>query len=422
MPEIAAFKGIRYNPERVNLRDVITRIEHLSTGLHKHYHRSKHDLLCLMLGCEDEESRRRARAIYRRWLKDGILVQDQPSIYVYYQQFDYEGTTFIRKGFIAATLVQPYGPGNLMPHEHIFPQGKEYHLRLMHTLQKNFEQVFAIYEDEANTVCPYLEPFTEGEPLAEITDEFDTTHRLWRIDDRAVQREVADFMRGITGVIADGHHRYEASLAYRKEMSQKYNGPMDRAFNYRLIYFVRASDPGLVILPTHRLLRPLSENQLKTALDRASQYFDITRISDGRELLAAVRNHMDTHAFGLYSRSGKYLLVLKDERVMDEIAQPGWSRDYRRLDVTILHTLLIQQVFDFRGVIGYQRYPERVFENVDTGKFDLGVLMNPTKPQEVIKVAMNGEKMPQKSTDFYPKLVTGLVSMDISPFERVVRL
>ncbi len=419
MPDIAAFRGIRYNPDRVNLRDVIVRIEHLSAGLHKHYQRSKHDLLCLILGCEDEESRRRARRIYRSWLNEGILVQDPPSIYVYHQRFSHEGSVFTRKGFIAATLVKPYGKRNLMPHEHIFPQGKEYHLRLMHTLQKNFEQVFAIYEDEADTVCPYLEPFTHEDPLAEIEDEFGTVHTLWRIPDLSVQKKVAGVMRNVTGVIADGHHRYEASLSYRDEMQRKYDGPITRAFNYRLVYFVRASDPGLIILPTHRLLKPVSSMQLADFKSRASAYFHIKPVKTRFELMKLVRDGRESHTFGFYFRTGCFVLSLKDESILDRIGKREWSQDYRRLDVTILHAFILERLMNFNGIIRYQRYPEAVFESVDSGKFDLGVIMNPTKPQEVIKVAMNGEKMPQKSTDFYPKLVTGLVSMDISPFEKV---
>ncbi len=419
MPKIAPFRGIRYNPERVNLHDVIVRIEHLSQGLLRHYYRSGNDLLSLILCCKDEDSTIRARKIYYRWLDEGILVKDsQPVIYLYHQEFEHRGKHFVRKGFVAATLIEPYGEGTVLPHEHIFPEGKEYHLRLMKTLQKNFEQVFVIYSDPSGEIDSQIQGFAENDPVLEVEDEYGTVHKVWHISDLNVIRSVAQKMSKITGVIADGHHRYEASLAYRAEMTKLYGSNGSEGFNFRLINFVRAEDPGLLILPTHRLLKGIKQPEFQKFIDDAAEFFHVMPV-DVESIETALDRDRDRHAFGVYTRWGSYILRLKDENVMDELCEPSTSKDYRRLDVLILHRLAIEHILKFDGRIGYERYPEKAISAVDSGKFDLAFFLNPTRPSEVLRIAMNGEKMPQKSTDFYPKLVTGLLTLDISPEERV---
>ncbi|RKZ00661.1 MAG: hypothetical protein DRQ10_03785 [Candidatus Hydrothermota bacterium] len=166
------------------------------------------------------------------------------------------------------------------------------------------------------------------------------------------------------------------------------------------------------------MLKGIKQPEFQKFIDDAAEFFHVMPV-DVESIETALDRDRDRHAFGVYTRWGSYILRLKDESVMDELCEPSTSKDYRRLDVLILHRLAIEHILKFDGRIGYERYPEKAISAVDSGKFDLAFFLNPTRPSEVLRIAMNGEKMPQKSTDFYPKLVTGLLTLDISPEERV---
>jgi uncharacterized protein (DUF1015 family) len=228
-----------------------------------------------------------------------------------------------------------------------------------------------------------------------------------------VIKKIADTLTDSIFVIADGHHRYETAYNYRSELEG-----IDPAHpaNYKLITLVNIDDPGLVILPTHRLIMNLPEFKLEEFLKRANEYFDIKKTDRGN-----IINDMNTAApgtFGFYSTITAYTLRLKSSDAMKQLL-PDRSDEYCGLDVAILHTLLIEKVLGvdpekIEEHVRYERGAEDTMRKVDSGEFQLALMMNPTRPEQVKQVAENRERMPQKSTDFYPKLVSGLVFHDVA--------
>jgi uncharacterized protein (DUF1015 family) len=288
---------------------------------------------------------------------------------------------------------------------------------------KNFEQIFLLYPDEAGEVDRLLSPFTESKPDIEATDDYGVIHRVWTVSDPEVIGKVQAMMKDKILVIADGHHRYETSLALRNEMRGKhpeFTGA--EAFNYRMMTLVNLFDEGLVVLPTHRLVFGLEDFDVEEFLGRAKPYFHVFKVPK-EELQHELDVKKEGHAFGLYDGENAYLLSLRDEKAATKFTE-GRSDEYRRLDVTILHSMIIESLLGIsrekiEDHVKYEREIERALGRVDSGEFQLVFVMNPTKPDQVKAVAELGERMPQKSTDFYPKLVSGLVLFDIAEGETV---
>jgi uncharacterized protein (DUF1015 family) len=422
MPEIRPFKGIRYNNEKVKkIADVITQpYDQITDEMEKDYKkRSPYSFVNLVLthyadGHDRQREYQEAKKSVDDWMIKKIFTQDaQPAVYPYFQKFMIDQKPYIRKGFFCTVRLEELGKGGILPHEKTLSKPKEDRMSLTRITKKDFEPVFMLYTDPANSVMDMIEKECAKPPLIDVTDDNGVNHRFWQISDPSLVGSIAEQLRSSTFVIADGHHRYETFYTYSHELEGI--GP-DHPARFKMMVLVNIQDPGLVILPTHRLIMNLPAFDVEKFKKQAEEYFTVKK-TDRRKIgmeLAREKNQ----AYGFYSPQGSFIAKLKKPEVMGELLEDK-SHDFQQLDVAILHTLLIEKILGIKPEkiedhIRYQRGIEETMKRVDAGEFQFCFLMNPTRPDQVKEVAQHHERMPQKSTDFFPKLISGLVFYDIA--------
>ncbi|MGB9720873.1 MAG: DUF1015 domain-containing protein [bacterium] len=421
MPEIRPFKGIRYNIKKIkNLSDVITQpYDQITDEMEKEYKkRSPYSFVNLVLthyaeGHNRQQEYENARNCVRDWLKGEIFIQEKDdSIYPYFQEFSFEGKHYTRKGFICRLRLEELGKGSILPHEKTLSKPKEDRLSLTRVTNKDFEPVFLLYTDPKNIVMNMIEEKCKNPPLVDVKDDRSVTHKLWQISDKNTITKVVSALKDAVLVIADGHHRYETAFNYLNELGEV---SPEHPANFKMVTLVNIQDSGLVILPTHRLIMNLEAFDTDGFSQKAREFFEIKTVT--KEDLKSNLEKEKMHAFGFYSKERSFILKLKNISSMSRVL-PDRSKEYQNLDVAILHTLLIENIIGIKPEkieehIRYQRGVEETLKRVDDGEFQFAFLMNPTRPEQVRDVATNKERMPQKSTDFYPKLISGLVFYDI---------
>ncbi|MGD8397485.1 MAG: DUF1015 domain-containing protein, partial [Anaerolineae bacterium] len=362
----------------------------------------------------------------------GYLLRDgNPAFYVYHQTFSLpDGTELTRRAFIGALELVEFDKGIVLPHERTHSGPKVDRLNLLRATAVNFGQIFMLYPDQENRINAIFDAAIAGhDPDIDVREMFekDVRQKVWVVTDPEVVEQVMAEMGPKEGlIIADGHHRYETALNYRDEMRQAHaDAPADAAFNYRMVTLVSMDDPGLTILPTHREIYDYDSRTTEQVLADARQYFDVTAMANRAALEASLPEDKpsDRH-IGFYD-GDYYLLKLKNPAVMDEIA-PDRAKEWRTLDVSILHELLIEQLMgmskeqvEAKEGIEYHRDLDLALQRVDAGEADAVFIMNPTRMGEVKACSNKGEKMPQKSTDFYPKVITGLVAMPVDATQQI---
>ncbi|HEX7318749.1 MAG TPA: DUF1015 domain-containing protein [bacterium] len=422
MPEIRPFNGIRYNNEKIKkIADVITQpYDQITDEMEKDYKkRSPYSFVNLVLthyadGHDRPREYEEAKKSVEDWILKKIFTQDaQPAIYPYFQKFTVDQKPYIRKGFFCTVRLEELGKGGILPHEKTLSKPKEDRMSLTRITKKDFEPVFMLYTDTGNSVMTMLEKECSRPPLIDVADDNSVNHQLWQISNPALIRSIAERMRSSTFVIADGHHRYETFYSYSQELK---GIGTDHPARFKMMVLVNIQDPGLVILPTHRLITNLPAFEAEKFKKQAQEYFLVKktgRENIGRELAAE-----KSQAYGFYSPGVAFIVKLRSPEVMAELLKDK-SRDFQQLDVAILHTLLIEKILGIRSEkiedhIRYQRGIEETIRRVDSSEFQFCFLMNPTQPEQVKEVAQHHERMPQKSTDFFPKLISGLVFYDIA--------
>jgi uncharacterized protein (DUF1015 family) len=441
MAKIAPFRGIRYNANKVgDLSKVVCQpYDRVRYGLQEQYYDlHPYNMVRITKGIEYEDDApdhsvyTRARDYYHTWLDAGYLLRDPaPALYVYHQTFTLpDGTQLIRRAFIAALELVEFSEGIVLPHERTLSGPKVDRLNLLRATAVNFGQILMLYPDAENRINTLFDAAVEGRPAdADVREllEKDVRQQVWAVTDAetiaAVLAEMAP-KRGL--IIADGHHRYETALNYRNEMRQKHpKVPANTGFNYRMVTLVSMDDPGLTILPTHRLMYNYAAKTTAQILADATEYFEVTPVAGRPALQAALAEATPAdRRIGFYD-GGYHLLRLKDPKFMAE-AVPDRVEEWRMLDVSILHELLIERVMgiskervEAKENIDYHRDLDLALSEVDQGKALCVFIMNPTRMEEVKACSEKGEKMPQKSTDFYPKVITGLVAMAVGADERL---
>ena len=424
MADIRPFRGWRYNPAKVSdLSQVITQpYDKISGELQQTYlARNPNSFVHLILPAAAEPYSYSA-ATCRQWSDQGILIRDaQPTIYVLHQDFEVGGQKNTRRSFVAAIRADEFEKGTVLPHERTLSKPKADRLNLLRTTRKDYEQIFMLYSDPEGIIEQALAP--TGEPAMQATDDYGVVQKVWPITDPAKLAAVHKALSDKVMLIADGHHRYETALNFRQEMEKAGTVPDDAALRFKSTAFVNLADPGLVILPTHRLLYGLGDVNWNDTLARIAKLFETKPIEDAA-VEAELSRAGTEHVFALHTGKDKtWLLRLTDKAAVGRLVKDH-STDYHDLDVVILHTLLIEHVFGIRPDnieehVAYERNPSETLAKVDSSKYQAALLMNPTRADQVQKVAAHGERMPQKSTDFYPKFVSGLVFMDIGDSERI---
>jgi uncharacterized protein (DUF1015 family) len=373
----------------------------------------------------DDRYRRAARTL-AQWRSDGTLQKDpRPAVYVYEQVYRVPGTPVERtqRGFFARLRLEPFREGGVLPHERTLEAPREDRYRLLRATGVNTSPVVGLFTDPDGSAAALLEPVVGSPPEIDVTDDDGVRHRLWTVDDDGSPRGTAARLAAIAGAgpvtIADGHHRYETALRYRDERRMSRSCEEDPPFDYLLTLLVSSSEP-LTILPTHRVVRHLNDES--GLVERATTLFDVQPApSDG--LVAAFgtsaagggRGH-----FGLWTRAGGAILEARRETFEAEL--PAGGEAVRRLDVTLLGVALERLCgIDAAAVASGERvsYTKSAVESIDwvdtcRDGADAAFLLEPTPVSSVIEVAAQGDVMPQKSTYFYPKALTGLV---INPHE-----
>jgi uncharacterized protein (DUF1015 family) len=427
MADIRAFRAFRYDLGKAgSLSDLVAPpYDVIDPALQQQlYDRSPYNAIRVELTKDEsgdtEANNKYTRAAHalRDWLDTGVVAQDTArGLYVYEQEFEVEGKTHTRRGFLARVRLEPFGTGRIYPHEQTFAGPKQDRLNLYRATGFNLSPVFGLYPDEDGRVIARLEPLTRKAPPLVARDHLGVVNRLWAVTDSATVSAVTGLMGPKPVFIADGHHRYETGLKYLDERKAAGEVPDDESpANFCLMMLVGMSDPGLVILPTHRLvggLPAVTADQLQAAL---SEHVEV--IGERRGSAPPVWEDIEADGsqavlgFGSVADNRWFVARLKRPEVMDQLA-PDQSRDWRGLAVSVLHRLVIDRLM--KDKLGgnpsckYVHLLKEVADAVAAKDCQVVVLVPPATMQHVETIAGNLEKMPQKSTYFYPKLLTGLV-------------
>lgn len=427
MAQIVPFRGIRYDPAKISdLSLVIAPPYDVITPAHQSVLHQRHpfNVVRLILGeghaGDDAQNNwyQRAAHHWEQWRR-GVLVRDEkPAIYVYDQTFETpDGAVRTRRGLICAVRLEDLRSGVVRPHERTLAAPKADRLRLFRACHANFSSVFSLYDDPQNIVASLLAPHTQHEPLAEATSDDHVHHRLWKVDDVATIRAVQAAFADKPLFIADGHHRYETALAYRDELrarAARWTG--DEAANFVMMTLVNVHDPGLVVLPYHRLIANLPAETLSDFGERLGAFFDVLPVADAHSLMPALRHAPEEHVFGVYERDEPVLLALRDDAPYHSLLDDTRSPAFNDLDVTLLHAIVIENLLGITPeqiassrYVSYTSDDKQAIAAVDSGTAELALLLRPTRIEQVLAVANAGDQMPQKSTYFYPKVITGMV-------------
>jgi len=363
----------------------------------------------------------RAADFLEKWKRAGILVRDaEPSLYLYQQEFEVEGRPYLREGILARVGLEPFGTGRIYPHEETMPGVRAERLELLRHVRANLSPIFSLYPDPENLVTHLVHEVIHCEPLAQTVDSDGVVHRLFASSDPGLAERVAEVMADVPLYIADGHHRYETALAYQGEREAGGETVDDEhPAASVLMLCVSMHDPGLAVLPTHRVLGGLPDLATDRLREATSEHFTWQEFVGAEATSPRLAEHLreaPEHSFGLWTRdtSKAFLLTLKDPAVMDRLAADR-SEAWRRLDVAILERVLLgadlpRAVADATGLRRrYVHLAQQAFDAVHEDGADAAVLLKPLPVESLEQVAQTGERMPAKSTYFYPKALSGLV-------------
>lgn len=455
MAIISPFRALRYDSTLVDPEKVVTQpYDKITPAMQgRYYEASPHNLVRIILGRPEpgdgdkENVYTRAAASFSSWRQTGVLKRDpEPSIYAYEQRFavpgDHSGRVLTRRGFIALLRLEDYTSGIVHRHEQTLSKPKADRLNLLRATRAHFGQIFMLYEGDGQTLMD-----TGGEPTTEVRDEYGVGHRLWRVSETETVRKVVEGMADRRLIIADGHHRYETALAYRNEELQRAAvvGTTSMAVassatphEYVMATFVDMNAPGLAILPTHRVVHGLPAFETRDFVQRARNNFMFQDVSNLMPRVGGTGPHFDPEIARRLLTGEIESGVITQERMPSPgdvimlaitpastfllYTKPGWADSVlsdvpplpRQLDVVQLHKILLESVLgmseaDIREQrhVSYYREATDAVEALGRGA-NIAFLMNPVRMSQLRDIAFGGGVLPQKSTDFYPKLLSGL--------------
>ncbi len=441
MADILPFRALRYNLQRISAAQVVTQpYDKITPAMQERYYRaSPYNLVRVILGRREagdntaENVYSRAAAYGREWRAQGILQQDSaPSVYAYSQAFKApSGTSFERRGFIALGRVEDYSAKVVFRHEQTLAKPKADRLDLLRATRVHYEQLFLLYEDSGE-IDGLLAAGSGAKPTIDVADEYGVAHRVWQIGDTGVIAAVQEAMGEKKLVIADGHHRYETALNFRNECraadsrSAGQPGTAVRTdfvpYEYVMMTFVNMNDPGLLVLPTHRVLHSLDSFSVEAFQKASREFFAVEEVEAGLDAKRATSLLLDEGRSGtaLLAVTANRAFVLHSPKAAGTRFLGGLSERQQSLDVVQLHKVLLEGVLKLseesirnQQNLSYIREAAEALAAVRSGGKDaanVAFLMNPCPVQKVRDIAFAGEVMPQKSTDFYPKLLSGLAA------------
>jgi uncharacterized protein (DUF1015 family) len=432
MAEIAPFRGILYTPEAGSPArllappyDVISPEERQKLAA-----LDPHNCVRLILpDGEGDTKYAHAAQLLHAWLEERVLARDQqPALYRYHQTFTAEGRTATRKGFICRVRLHRFDERVILPHERTLAGPKADRLKLKRATRCHLSQVFGLYEDPSRASDVPFEAIEATAPALSGKTTDGVEQKLWRLVDPAAQREVARLLADKKIYIADGHHRYETMLALRDELRKEASSPRS-SVEYGTIFLSNMDDPGLLVFPTHRVVHGLASFDPRAVLERARSFFTVepAEVADAATVRKVLADKGRTApSFAVRTGSTLAYLTLRKDVDLERVPSLKGPAVLRRLDVTLLHALVIEELLGIDRAAQEKQTNLRYVKDLQAALDEAGapgvqavLLMNPTRVHDVRDVADAGEVMPQKSTFFYPKLASGLVLNPIVPSEEV---
>ena len=420
MAELKPFRALRYTDKAGSPRELtcppydIISDEQRTAYLEK----NPYNVIRLELPREGEDPYAEASHVLEDWLREEILRCDrEPALYIYEEEFSAYGQRKKVKGVIARVKVEDFSAGVVLPHEETLSKAKADRFNLMKATHCNFSQIYSLYMDPEHETLSRIDRLSACTPRHEF-DDGSVIHRLWVVNDPVAIAAICEDFAERKLYIADGHHRYETAIHFRDWCHEQGLCPEGGEADYVMMMLVDMEHEGLVVFPTHRLVRDLPGFDEEALLRGCADYFDLERrtdVSNMEAVLSGLYNE-EKKAFGYYGGGEEWvLLTLKDISVMEKVL-PDKSAASQGLDVSVLHSLVLEKVLGIDAEnmakqinLTYTRSFEEAVSSVREGKSQCAFILNPTRVTEIRDVAAAGEKMPQKSTYFYPKLITGLV-------------
>lgn len=434
MAKVIPFQGLRYNTEKFKdlekvtapPYDIVTPAEQQEL-----YNQDEYNIIRLDYGMDfendDEENNKYTRSgVYlKKWIEEQVLVlEEKPAFYIYEQIFSLgnDAAKHSLKGIISLVQLEEFVSGIILPHEETISKAKKDRLDLMRTTEANLSQIYSIYEDDDKKIASIVAACSDGTPDISFQTKENVIENIWVITDPGVLTEISAMFEEKKILIADGHHRYETALNYRREMREKDGSAVGtKSYDYVMMYLVSMSDSGLFVFPTHRMVKDLRDFDETILVGFLTDQFTVAKIvfteGDYADIIAdRLSQTVSEKLFALYTgKDYYYLLQLKNLDFIDEEIHDK-SKAYKHLDVTILHTLILEKYLGIdeenmkaQKNLVYTRSAHEAISAVQAGEYQCSFLMNPPKVSDIQEVSRQNEKMPQKSTYFWPKPVTGIV-------------
>lgn len=422
MPSIRPFKGVVYNKKKIkNMSEVVAPPYDIIPPRMQDelYKKHKNNVVRLIFGKinkpDDKNNNRYTRAAkdFKSWLDGHILIQDSdPAVYIYSQIYKCDGRKIERMGFISLMELD-LDNKKVLPHEKTLKAPKEDRLQLLRSVKANLSPIFMLYEDDLHRVNKILKNFSrKTSPFIDVSIS-GVRHIIWKLSDRKLIKAIEGIMAKKDIFIADGHHRYETSINYAREVaSGDASQTLKENSKFFMGYFVELEERSLTILPTHRLINDIGSLGREDIVHRLKKYFKVEKFSSAGRMLARMKALRAYHVFGVYLGKAEYYVIkLKSPETAWSLMGKG-SKDWKSLDVSILHLFILQYILGIRDEddnIEFVKDASEAFKAIGAGKNAAAFILNPTKVTQVKNVARHGEKMPRKATYFYPKPLSGLV-------------
>ncbi len=427
MAHIKPFKGVHYNPQAVGDLSRLTAPPYdvISISMQEDYYRAhRNNVIRLILGKvkEDDSASKnrytRAGKFLKDWQKNGVLLQDKmPAIYIYLQKYLHKGEPKTRFGFIALMKIEDPHKSRVLPHEYTFSKPKKDRLELLKATEANLSPIFMLFNDRNSAITKILKREIRRRPIVDIEQD-GVKHRLWRLTKELSIKKISEHMKAKQVFIADGHHRYEVALSYRNLMRRKQGGKEGRRdWDYLMVSFSSLNPEELTVLSTHRVIRSIKGFNAQKAVSMLKECFEVEKLRDKDELLKNLEAAKEGEfLFGVYNKkTGFLLLSLKNVSMLDNIIKQDRSYQWRWLDVTILHKLIFNHILKIKEKVAkkeniiYTREIDHGLRLVDEEGCQIAFFLNPPKIGQIKDVARSRDRMPQKTTYFYPKPLSGLV-------------
>lgn len=429
MADVQPLRGIRYNRQDAgNLAQLVTPPYDVISeeAQAKYYARSPYNIIRLELGLDEpgdttlNNRYTRAASTFAEWRVHSILQQDAtPCFYLYQQVFAHNGQTYTRTSLLARVRLEPWSARVVLPHEHTMAKPKDDRLKLLRACVTNLSPIMSLYDDPQGRIRRLLSSYAASAEV-QITDEVNEQHRLHPLTDEQQIALIQNFFAERQLYIADGHHRYETALNYREDVRAMHRKlDVDDAANFVLMALIDVDDPGLLVLPTHRLLFGLGQDALSALTSQQlARYFTIHEPAEHSQetLLGRLAQVGASRPSLVISTAGQTWLLSLNAAGKARMGESDHSDAWNDLDVAVAHTLVLEALLGLKAEdmsagthIRYTRDAQQALDSVKKGEAQAALLLNPTRVGQICDVAAADDRMPQKSTYFYPKLITGLV-------------